>query len=361
MKMEQEYPWPAASATGIGSMPGTDAAEAVRVIIGELPDFPYLPELPDRGPGADMIGRTAALLVEIPVETSTQGWRLAERPGRDLRRARSLLSADLDALEEAMAGYSGPLKIAVAGPWTLAASIELRGMVAMLADRGAVADLIESLAEGVAAHAADVAKRVPGAKVIIQVDEPALPAVAEGGVPTASGLSRIAVVEADTLRDGLRRVLSATPNYTVVHCCATTVPFGIMTGAGADGLAFDLSLLRRGDEDVLAEAAEAGAGLLVGAWGVPGGHPPGLAEPSDPERVVVSADRTASEPAEIARRVVSFWRRMGIPDARCSRQAVITPACGLTGVSPEQARAALASCREAARILPELIEETGER
>jgi methionine synthase II (cobalamin-independent) len=345
--MEQEYPWPAASATGIGSMPGTDAAEAVRVIIGELPDFPYLPELPARGPGADMIGRTAALLVDIPVETSTQGWRLAERPGRDLRRARSLLSADLDALEETMAGYTGPLKIAVAGPWTLAATIELRGMVAMLADRGAVADLTTSLAEGVAAHAADVGKRVPGAKVIIQVDEPALPAVAEGSVPTASGLSRLAAVEADTLRDGLRRVLSATPNYTVVHCCATTVPFGIMTGAGADSLAFDLSLLRRGDEDALAEAAEAGAGLLVGALS------------SDPERVVVSGPGSASQPAEIARRVISFWRRMGIPDARCAVQAVITPACGLAGVSPEQARAALASCREAARILPELIEETG--
>ncbi len=347
--MEQEYPWPAATATGIGSMPGTDIAEAIRVVAGELPDFPYLPELPARGPGADMIGRTAALLVDIPVETSTQGWRLAERPGRDLRRARSLLSADLDALEETMVGYTGPLKIAVAGPWTLAATIELRGMVALLADRGAVADLIESLAEGVAAHAADVAKRVPGAKVIIQVDEPALPAVAEGSVPTASGLSRLGAVEADALRDGLRRVLSATPNYTVVHCCATTVPFGIMMGAGADSLAFDLSLLRRGDEDALAEAAEAGAGLLVGALS------------SDPERVVVSAQGTASQPAEIARRVISFWRRMGIPDARCAVQAVITPACGLPGVSPEQARAALASCREAARILPELIEETGER
>ena len=32
-------------------MPGTDPDEAMRVIAGELPDFPYLPELPDRGPG----------------------------------------------------------------------------------------------------------------------------------------------------------------------------------------------------------------------------------------------------------------------------------------------------------------------
>ena len=58
------YPWPAGSATGIGSMPGTDPAEAMRVIAGELPGFPHLPELPARGPGADLTGRTAGLLVD---------------------------------------------------------------------------------------------------------------------------------------------------------------------------------------------------------------------------------------------------------------------------------------------------------
>ena len=46
-------------------MPGTDPAEAMRVIAGELAGFPHLAELPDRGPGADLIGRTAALLVDI--------------------------------------------------------------------------------------------------------------------------------------------------------------------------------------------------------------------------------------------------------------------------------------------------------
>ena len=50
------FPWPACSATGVGSMPGTDPAEAVAVVLGELPDFPYLPELPARGPGAEQPG-----------------------------------------------------------------------------------------------------------------------------------------------------------------------------------------------------------------------------------------------------------------------------------------------------------------
>ena len=63
-------------------MPGTDPGEAMRVVAGELPDFPYLPELPDRGPGADLTGRTAALLVDIPAEVTPRGWRIAGHPGR---------------------------------------------------------------------------------------------------------------------------------------------------------------------------------------------------------------------------------------------------------------------------------------
>ena len=32
-------------ATGLGSLPGTDAAEAARLVVGELPDLPHLAEL----------------------------------------------------------------------------------------------------------------------------------------------------------------------------------------------------------------------------------------------------------------------------------------------------------------------------
>ena len=105
-------PWPAGAATGVGSMPGDDPVAAVQLLLGELPDLPHLPELPGRGEPAAMTGRTASLLVDLPVEIGVSGWRLAARPGRDLRRARDLLARDLDALEEATDGYSGPLKIA---------------------------------------------------------------------------------------------------------------------------------------------------------------------------------------------------------------------------------------------------------
>jgi methionine synthase II (cobalamin-independent) len=348
-------------------MPGTDPAEAMRVIAGELPDFPHLPELPDRGPGADLTGRTAALLIDMPVEVTPRGWRLAERPGRDLARARSMLSSDLDVLEEVLDGFRGPVKIQLCGPWTLAATLELpRTMNVAVADPGAVADLTASLAEGAAAYAADVAKRVPGARVVVQLDEPALPAVAGGLVPTASGLSRLAAVEADALRERLAQVIAATQGYTVVHSCAASVPFGIIRAAGADATSFDLSQLRRGEEDGVAESAEAGLGLLTGAVpavpgqtaggaGAAGAAGPGRAGRRDP----VGPGDGSAEARQTAERVIRFWRRLGLPLATCAEQAVITPACGLAGVSPAQARASLTQCREAASMLAELIEETG--
>ena len=335
----------------------------MRVIAGELPDFPHLPELPARGPGADLTGRTAALLVDMPVEVTPRGWRLAERPGRDLTRARSMLSSDLDVMEEVLDGFRGPVKVQLCGPWTLAATLELpRTLNVAIADPGAVADLTASLAEGAAAHVAEVTKRLPGAQVVVQFDEPALPAVAGGEVPTASGLSRLRPVGSEVLRDRLAQVIAAVQGYTVVHSCATAVPFGLIRTAAADALSFDLSQLRRGEEDGIAEAAEAGLGLLTGAvpalpepdagTGVLGGAQP-VRGPSGPGDGSAAARRTAD-------RIIRLWRRLGLPLATCPDQVVITPAGGLAGVSPAYARAALTQCREAAGMLAELIEETGE-
>ncbi len=321
-------------------MPGGDPMEAARVIAGELPDLPHLAELPGRGPGADITGRAAALLVDIPAEVTPRGWRIAERPGRDLRRARSMLSSDLDAMEETLDGYQGLLKVQLAGPWTLAATLEQpRSLNPALADPGLVADLASSLAEGIAAHVAEVGKRIQGATLMVQLDEPALPAVARGSVPTASGLSRVRLVEEEILRERLHEVLAAANRYTAVHCCSRNLPFGIITGAGADAVSFDISLLRHADYDELAAVAEAGTGLLAGAMRFD------------------YAERRGVTPADTARAVAEVWRKMSLPPARCAEQVVITPACGLAAASPAQARGALSWVREAGRILPEMMGE----
>jgi hypothetical protein len=84
---------PRGAATGVGSLPGTDIAEAQRIVLGELPDLPHLAELPARGRGRAWSGAAAALLVELPVELYAARWRVAARPGHDLRVARDFLSA----------------------------------------------------------------------------------------------------------------------------------------------------------------------------------------------------------------------------------------------------------------------------
>ncbi|MBO0776506.1 MAG: methionine synthase, partial [Actinobacteria bacterium] len=335
-------------------MPGTDPAEAMRLVVGELPDLPHLPELPGRGPGAGLTGRTAALLVDMPAELTASGWRFTVRPGRDLRRARDLLSADLDALEEAAAGYRGPLKVQAAGPWTLAATVELiRSQERALADPGAVADLTESLSEGLRSHLEEVRKRVPGAQLLLQLDEPSLPGVLAGELRSASGLYRLPPPETADVENRLGAVIAATAVYSIVHCCAMSVPFGIIKGAGANAIGFDLDRLSQRGEEALAETVEAGLGILAGV--VPA--VPGPAAGPEP------GSRAGQQPAPVravAERVIELWRRMGWPAASgaaapgrsgVARQVVLTPGCGLAGALPGYAREALARCQQAARLL----------
>jgi methionine synthase II (cobalamin-independent) len=329
------FPWSTASATGVGSHPGEDHLEALRVVFGELPDLPYLPELPERGVGADMVGRTASLLVDMPVEVQPSGWRITQAPGRDLGRAYDHLSRDLDGLEEIAHNYTGPLKVQVCGPWTLAATIELRYGDKMLKDPGAVRDLAESLAEGVTAHLAQVRRRVPGATtVVLQLDEPGLPGVLAGTVPTASGFGRLPAVEAPIVTERLRTVLrgvAADGVYPIVHCCAPNVPITLIRDAGARGVSLDAALLRRQDEDPIGEAIEAGTAFFLG--------------------VVPGTDARLPDIGVVAKPALELWRRLGFPPSTLADQVVLTPTCGLAGASPRYAKAALAKCREAAKVL----------
>jgi hypothetical protein len=343
---EQAFPWPAGSATGIGSLPGVDVAEAQRIVLGELPALPHLPELPARGPGADLLGRGAGLLVELPVELYAARWRVAARPGRDLRRARDLMDRDLDQMTEQADGYAGTFKIQAAGPFTLAAGLELPGGGRLLRDAGALRDLTGSLAEGLRGHVAEVRRRLPAATVLLQLDEPSLPAVLAGRIPTDSGLGAYRPVPAPDARSLLRAVVEAVEAPVVVHCCAPDVPLELICSAGAAAVALDLDLVER--LDPLGEAIDAGLGLLAGAAPSTGQAPP-------PGAGSGSVARGGAGPwsVAVADRVRGLWDRLGIPRARLAEQVVLTPACGLAGATPDYARAVLTACREAARRLHE--------
>jgi len=222
-------------ASGVGSWPGSTAeeyAEAVRVVLGEVPDLPYLPELPGRGAHAGMIGRTLATITDLGLDLQPAGWRLTDASGVDHRRARSLLAQDLDQLEEQTQDFHGVLKIQVAGPWTLAAAVEKPRGDKALSDHGARRELAQALAEGVSGHLADVRRRVDSEHVVVQVDEPSLPAVLAGRVPTQSGLGTLRAVEPAVVRDSLASLVSALDAPVVVHCCAADVPARLLREAG---------------------------------------------------------------------------------------------------------------------------------
>jgi hypothetical protein len=322
-----DFPWPPGAATGIGSLPGTDPVEATRLIFGELPDFPHLPELPQRGAGADMVGRAAALLVDLPTEIVPSGWRLTGRHGRDLRRARDFLAWDLDALEEVAADYTATLKIQVTGPWTLSAAVELPSGHKVVSDAGAVRDVATSLVEGVREHFGEVRRRVPHATVVLQVDEPALPAVLGGRVPTPSGYGTVPAVEAATVQQRLADLLAvADPAARAVHCCAPGAPIELVRAAGAGAVAIDVALLDAGMTDALAAAVDDGAALWLGVVA--------------PAEAAPAAFRPARD------RIRRLWRELGFAEDLLPRRVVPTPACGLAGASPERVRQVLPVLRD---------------
>ncbi|WP_030436212.1 methionine synthase [Actinoplanes subtropicus] len=328
-----EFSWPAGAATGIGSLPGTDVVEAQRIVFGELPDLPHLPELPARGPGADLIGRGAGFLVELPVQLYAGRWQMSPRPGKDLRRTGDLLERDLDQATEQGEGFAGTFKVQAAGPWTLAASLDLQIGGRLLRDPGAVRDLTDSLAEGLRRHVDDVRKRLPHASILLQLDEPSLPTVLAGQVPTESGLSAYRAVDGPDAATALRTVVEAVGVPVVVHCCAADVPWPVLRDSRAAAVAVDLSLLK--DLDPVGEAIEAGVGLFAGA------------APTSP------VDGRALTGKQVAERVTTLWSRLGFPAARLAEQVVVTPACGLAGASEPYARAVLTACREAGRRIAE--------
>lgn len=329
--------------TGIGSWPGTDMADAIKIAFAEAPELPYLPELPARGAYASIIGRSTALLAGLAFDLQPAGWRLTDASGRDHRLARSTLRSDLDLLEELAQGYAGWVKFSVAGPWTLAATIERPRGDRLLADHGARRELGQSLTEGVSELIADMRRRLPDIRPLLQLDEPLLPVVLGGGVPTASGFSRHRVVDIPEVSGGFTQIvdrLAATAEApVVVHCCAADAPIGLLHRAGVRGVSVDLDLMSTKAWD------EIGAGMSEGLWLGLGALPAGPA-PTSP---ALTADW-------VARRVLRPLRGLGL-DPELAAQLVLTPSCGLASATGAQAVTAMRTLRTAAGIVTDQLAE----
>lgn len=333
--------------TGVGSLPGTSVREAVSLVTGEFPNLVFLPELPARGPGADMIGRTAALLAAVSddfaVATTPTGWRFADAPGVDLRRAGAYWREDLDTFEEACHMAGGEVKVQVTGPITLAASISLVRGERALSDAGALQDVVHAHREAVLLHLRDVQHRLPGASVILQVDEPSMEAALAGTLRTQSGWSRLRPLEEPQVRAWHRELAGAISSLSGIpwmHSCSPNWPLELAHAAGYRGISGDMALLRDRDEDALAAAIEAGVTLVAGV--IP-----------TMDAQLQSRPRTELAAIEPIR---SRFRRIGFSDALLASSVVVTTTCGLGHTSMRSARVAIDRTREAARILSDSLD-----
>lgn len=312
------------------------------MVVGELHRLPHLVELPGRGVGADLIGRAGALLVDISIDTVPRGYRIA--PGRRAvtRRAVSLLDEDLDALEEAWekAGLRGAdrvVKVQAPGPVTLAAHLELPGGHRALTDSGAVRDLTASLAEGVAQHRAQLARRL-GSPVVVQFDEPSLPAALAGRLTGVTSLNPVHPVDESMVTALLDECVGVVGGEVALHSCAADLPWKLLQRSAISAISVDVQTLTAADLDGIGEFVDSGRTVLLGVVPTTVTGPPPTAE-------------------HIAATVADVTDRLGFARSLLRDRVGVTPACGLAGATPAWARSAIELAQRAADILSEDPEE----
>lgn len=320
----------------MGSWPGSAPRAAAEIVVGELHRLPHLVELPARGVGADMIGRAGALLVDIAIDTVPRGYRIAARPGAVVRRAVSLLDEDIDALEEAWEKAGGAIaertvKVQAPGPITLAAGLELANGHRAITDAGAVSDLAASLAEGVALHRAELARRL-GTTVVVQYDEPVLPAALAGRLGGVTPLNPVHPVDESVAITLIDTCAGAAGADVLLHSCAADIPWNVLQRSTINAVSVDAGTLGDADLDGLGEFLDSGRAVLL-------------------KMVPTSAPQRRPSAEEVAAGAVAITDRIGLPRSVLRDRVGISPTCGLAGASAQWARAAIGLAQRAADAL----------
>lgn len=299
----------AGTATSIGSLPHTDAPDAVTTVLHHHPDLPAAPQLPRRSPAEGMLAQVAvglrgvsltddgnlavdvdAVDLDAPVDVSFDGdgW------------------AGLDAFLDAVVARRQPVKLQLTGPVTLGMALVQAGVGA---DRAF--DIAAATVRAWGGALVDlVGMRAPHAPAVVLLDEPGLTAVDHPGFP----------LEGEALIDLLSGALAAlSPAVGGVHCCGPT-DWRLPMHAGARVLSLPL-------EPGVIDYAPALAAFLEGggwvAWGV-----------------VPTTGPVGDDPDPLWRRLMSVWCELiiaGCDPALLRQQALVTPVCGLANHGASQA------------------------
>ncbi len=305
--------------TGIGSLPHTDAAAAVRLVLDATPELPAVPQLPQRDPREGMIAQWATALPEVTVRADGS---IAVAPGGASRETpRCVIDDAAHGGLAAFAEHAGTLdtpparvKAQITGPLTLGHALVRAGMPSEHAYRRA----LEAAHGWALAVERYLAERLPGAGVLLFFDEPALVSFRGDDAP----LEREAAV------DLLSAALASPHCTTGVHVCGDG-EIAVALEAGPDVLGLEV----RAD---LVDRAVALSRFLDGegwiAWGAVPTHGP-IGESADPHW----------------RSLAILWcelTRRGCDPLRLRSRGIVTPACGLAGHGTSQAERALRLARE---------------
>jgi hypothetical protein len=290
------------SASGVGSLPHTDARAAAEYVLDRLPDLPPIPSLPRRSPAETMLGQAAVGI--RGVSTDCRGALVADLARLD---PTADVVTDLDhqafggmrAFFEVAADWNGPVKWQFTGPVTLGLALVAAGVPA----DDAFAVSIRSVREHVRVIGVEVARAIPRAPQVVVIDEPGMSGLMQPGFP----------IDPDHAIDLVSGALAAVDPDALggVHCCGPGDWLAILA-AGPRLLSLPVRADLASIAGSLAEFLDDGGWV---AWG---------AVPTDGP-VGTSPDRYWRELSDLWCALVQG----GCDAIRLRRQAIVTPACGL--------------------------------
>jgi hypothetical protein len=309
-------------ATGIGSLPYTDAREAAESVLRCLPELPAMPQLPARDPREGMLAQWLGALPEVTVgadgSISVRGIS-TEAPECVLLEA---THAGVLSFVELARTLDSPLvraKVQITGPLTLGVALHAAGMPVRFAFRRA-AEVVRAWSVALEDF---LGEQLPHTSIVMFLDEPALVTWRRGD----------ALLDREAAIDVLSGALAAVDCVTGVHVCGDG-DLGLALEAGPQILGVEVSDALVRDTIPLARFLD-GDGWI--AWGA------------------VPTDRPVGESADPHwRRLASVWcelTRRGCDPVPLRARGIITPACGLAGYGATQAERVLGIARElAARV-----------
>lgn len=328
-------------ATALGSWAGDKVLDAISRVRGELgdPHLPFLPDFPQRGYLASVQARTLATLEGLTADSTASGWRVTDGYARESALARTLLESDINALADVVGrekgGPGGEVKLRFLGPVSLAASSYLTSGELILSDAGARRDLRDSFVAGLGRILGLVGEAVPGAGLVVQLDEPLLVRAARGLVSTSSGYRRIPAVPRHELVETLALLeegLEALGASLVVRCDLLALDAEVR-GRVSHPWLNPTGLDTRGWEP-LAQLLEAGRKLTLE-----------LVSPSHRQPV-----------GELARSLWRTWRDLGLAPALVG-SLTLSDTPGLEALNPDTATTVLGHIVEVGRALSEIAQE----